>query len=107
MARRPAGSKYRYWLADKRSGSSSAMMHFRVPAGKIFFRGVPRLLEAGGPVEPCHRTEDARVAVETYFAVAARRFLGPASYKNDERKKQTTAMRAAREMLVPVLGPRP
>jgi hypothetical protein len=36
MALRPPGSKYRYRLADRRSGSSSAMMLFRVPVGKMF-----------------------------------------------------------------------
>jgi hypothetical protein len=100
MARRPAGSKYRYRLADRRSGSSSAMMLFRVPVGKMFYRGAPRLLEAGLRVEPCRRTGSDRVAVEAYPAIVARRFLAHASYKNDERRKQTTAHRAARERLV-------
>jgi hypothetical protein len=100
MALRPAGSKYRYRLADRRSGSSSAMMLFRVPVGKMFYQGAPRLLNAGVSVEPCRRTEDTRVAVEAYPAIVARRFLGRASYKNDERKKQTPARRAERERLV-------
>jgi len=100
MALRPAGSKFRYRLADRRSGSTSAMRLFRVPVGKMFYQGAPRLLGAGVRVEPCRRTQDARVAVEAYPAVVARRFLGRASYKNDERKKQTTAHRAARKMLV-------
>jgi hypothetical protein len=100
MARRPAGSKYRYRLADRRSGSSSAMMLFRVPVGKMFYKGAPRLLASGISVEPCRRTQDARVAVEAYPAVVARRFLARASYKNDERRKQTTAHRDARERLV-------
>ena len=100
MARRPAGSKYRYRLADRRSGSSSAMMLFRVPVGKMFYNGAPRLLASGISVEPCRRTQDARVAVEAYPAVVARRFLARASYKNDERRKQTTAHRDARERLV-------
>jgi uncharacterized protein DUF429 len=104
MARRPAGSKYRYRLADRRSGSSSAMMLFRVPVGKMFYKGAPRLLASGVSVEPCRRTEDARVAVEAYPAVVARRFLARASYKNDERRKQTTNHRDARERLVAGLG---
>ena len=104
MARRPAGSKYRYRLADRRSGSSSAMMLFRVPVGKMFYRGAPRLLASGVSVEPCRPNGDTRVAVEAYPAVVARRFLGRASYKNDERRKQTTVQRAAREKLVAGLG---
>ena len=104
MARRPAGSKYRYRLADRRSGSSSAMMLFRVPVGKMFYEGAPRLLASGISVEPCRPNGDARVAVEAYPAVVARRFLTRASYKNDERRKQTPAHRAARERLVAGLG---
>ena len=58
------------------------------------------MLALGISVEPCRRTQDARVAVEAYPAVVARRFLARASYKNDERRKQTTAHRDARERLV-------
>ena len=104
MALRPPGSKYRYRLADRRSESSSTMMLFRVPVGKMFYRGAPRLLEAGVRVEPCRPNGDARVAVEAYPAVVARRFLGRASYKNDGRKKQTAAHRVSRERLVAGLG---
>ena len=100
MTQRPAGSKYRYRLADRRSGSSSAMRLFRVPVGKMFYQGAPRLLSAGVSVEPCRPTGDTRVAVEAYPAVVAHRFLGRAGYKNDERTKQTPAQRAARKELV-------
>ena len=104
MALRPPGSKYRYRLADRRSGSSSAMRLFRVPVGKMFYRGAPRLLEAGVRVEPCRPNGDARVAVEAYPAVVARRFLRRAGYKSDERKKQSAVHRASRERLVAGLG---
>src|ERR671917_485110 len=100
MAGRPKGGKFHYRLADRRSGSSSAMMLFRVPVGKMFYRGAPRLLASGVSIEPCRPNGDARVAVEAYPAVVARRFLARASYKNGERKKQATAHRAARERLV-------
>jgi hypothetical protein len=75
MAARPKGSKWRYRLADRRSGSSSAMMLFRVPVGKMFFQGAPRLLTSGVSVVPCRVNHDDRVAVEAYPAVVARRFL--------------------------------
>jgi hypothetical protein len=100
MARRPPGSKYRYRLADRRSGARSGMMLFRVPVGRMFYRGAPRLLASGVSVEPCRPNGDTRVVVEAYPAVVARRFLDRASYKNDERRKQTTAHRVARERLV-------
>ena len=104
MARRPAGAKYRYRLADRRSRSSSAMILFRVPVGKMFYRGAPRLLSSNVSVEPCRPSGSPRVAVEAYPAVVARRFLGKRGYKSDERKKQTPEQRAAREELVARLG---
>ncbi len=104
MAGRPKGSKYHYRLADRRSGASSGMMLFRVPVGKMFYRGAPYLLRSGISVEPCRPTGSSRIAVEAYPAVVARRFLGKRSYKSDERRKQTPAQRAAREALVAGLG---
>ena len=103
MASRPAGSKWRYRLADRRSASSSAMMLFRVPVGKMFYQGAPRLLASGVRVEPCRRNGDPRVAVEAYPAVVARRFLGRAAYKRDG-VPDTPERRSAREMLLSGLG---
>ena len=99
MATRPPGSKWRYRLADRRSGSSSAMMLFRVPVGKMFYQGAPRLLASGVRVEPCRRNGDTRVAVEAYPAVVARRFLGRTAYKRDA-VPDTPERKAARETLV-------
>ena len=99
MALRPPGSKWRYRLADRRSGSSSAMMLFRVPVGKMFYQGAPRLLASGVRVEPCLRNGDGRVAVEAYPAVVARRFLGRTAYKRDG-VPDTPERRSARETLL-------
>lgn len=99
MATRPPGSKWRYRLADRRSGSSSAMMLFRVPVGKMFYQGAPRLLASGIRVEPCRRNGDNRVAVEAYPAVVARRFLGRTAYKRDG-VPDTPERRSARGTLV-------
>ena len=99
MATRPAGRKWRYRLADRRSGSSSAMMLFRVPVGKMFYQGASHLLASGVRVEPCRRNGDTRVAVEAYPAVVARRFLGRAAYKRDA-VPDTPERRSAREKLL-------
>jgi hypothetical protein len=99
MDKRPAGRKWRYRLADHRSGSSSAMMLFRVPVGKMFYQGAPRLLASGVRVEPCRRNGDERVAVEAYPAVVARRFLGRTAYKRDG-VPDTPERRFARETLL-------
>jgi len=99
MATRPPGSKWRYRLADRRSHSSSAMMLFRVPVGKMFYQGALRLLASGVRVEPCRRNGDDRVAVEAYPAVVARRFLGRTAYKRDA-VPDTPERRSARETLL-------
>jgi hypothetical protein len=99
MELRPAGSKWRYRLADRRSGSRSAMMLFRVPVGKMFYQGAPRLLASGVRVEPCRRNGDERVAIEAYPAVVARRFLGRTAYKRDG-VPDTSERRSARETLL-------
>ena len=99
MATRPRGSKWRYRLADRRSHSSSAMMLFRVPVGKMFYRGAPRLLSSGVRVEPCRRNGNTRVAVEAYPAVVARRFLGHTAYKRDA-VPDTPERKSARETLI-------
>ena len=103
MATRPPGSKWRYRLADRRSHSSSAMMLFRVPLGKMFYRGAPRLLASGVRVEPCRRNGNTRVAVEAYPAVVARRFLGRTAYKRDA-VPDTPERKSARETLIAGLG---
>jgi hypothetical protein len=99
MATRPPGSKWRYRLADRRSHSSSAMMLFRVPVGKMFYRGAPRLLSSGVRVEPCRRNGNTRVAVEAYPAVVARRFLGRTAYKRDA-VPDTPERKSARETII-------
>jgi hypothetical protein len=99
MASRPYGKKWRYRLADRRSGSSSAMMLFRVPVGKMFFQGAPRLLRSGVAVHPCRPNGDPRVVVEAYPAVVARRFLGREPYKRDA-VPDTPERKVARKRLV-------
>jgi hypothetical protein len=75
------------------------MMLFRVPVGKMFYRGAPRLLASNVRVEPCRRNCDPRVAVEAYPAVVARRFLGRSAYKRDG-VPDTPERRSARETLL-------
>ena len=79
-------------------------MLMRVPGGRIVRGRGPRQLEAGVGAGPGRRKGRDRVAVEESPAFDARRFLARASYKNDERSKQATAHRAARERLVAGLG---
>lgn len=100
MADRPAGTKMHLRLADRIAGARSPMMLYRVPVGKMFFEGAPRLLAAGVSIVPCYPHADPRVVVEGYPALVARRWLDKRPYKSDERKKQTDALTLARRDLV-------
>jgi Protein of unknown function (DUF429) len=97
---RPMGDKQHLRATDKLAGACSPMMLYRVPVGKMFFQGVPRLLAAGVSVLPCHPTRDSRIVVEGYPSLVARTWLGRRSYKSDERGKQTPAQEDARRALL-------
>ncbi len=72
------------------------MMVYGVPVGRMFWAGAPRLLAAGMSIIPCHPTGDARIALEAYPALVARKWIDMRPYKNDTRAKQTSALRDAR-----------
>lgn len=99
-AERPAGDKQHLRVTDALAGARSPMMLYGVPVGRMFLRGAPRLLAAGVSVLPCHPTAATRLAIETYPALAARRWIGRAGYKSDTRRKQTAAHAEARRAIV-------
>lgn len=76
------------------------MMLYRVPVGKMFFEGAPRLLKSGVSIQPCCVRTNLRVVVEAYPALVARRWIGKRSYKNDVAKGQTLTRQAAREEIL-------
>ena len=96
----PAGDKLHLRTVDKLAGAISPMMLHRVPVGKMFFQGAPRLLASGVSILPCHSTPDNRIAIEGYPSLVARKWLGKRSYKSDERGKQTSTREDARRELV-------
>jgi hypothetical protein len=85
---------------DKRANSRSPMMLYGTPVGKMFVEGAPRLLKSGVQVVPCHVNGDSRVVVEAYPALVARKWIGTSGYKSDTKRKQTTAHRDARQVIV-------
>jgi hypothetical protein len=100
QASRPAGDKQHMRVTDRLAGARSPMMLHRVPVGKMFFQGAPRLLHAGVSILPCRPNVSNRIALEGYPALVAQRFIGKTSYKSDERKKQTLEQRLARQRIV-------
>ncbi len=99
-ARRAKGDKQHLRRTDELANSRSPMMLYGVPVGKMFFEGAHRLLDAEVSVLPCCVRDDPRIVVEAYPALVARRWIETRSYKNDEKKKQTLALRSAREEIV-------
>lgn len=99
-ASRLPGDKQHLRLPDTYAQARSPMMLHRVPVGKMFFQGAPRLLASGVSILPCHPTQSANIVVEGYPALVARKWLGKRSYKSDECGKQTSEQVAARRDLL-------
>ncbi|PLK50277.1 DUF429 domain-containing protein [Uliginosibacterium sp. TH139] len=96
---RPMGSRYLHRACDGPARSHSPMKLVNPPVGLMFFEGAPRLLSAGLSLPGLHAGDPQRLALEAYPALLARRFT-QASYKSDERAKQTLERRAEREKII-------
>lgn len=103
-AARPSGQKEPLRRTDQLARSRSSTKLFNPPVAKMFFQGAPRLLASGASVLPCHPTTSDRIALEAYPTLVARAFIGAASYKSDDRARQTAARRDARQALVAALA---
>jgi hypothetical protein len=98
-ASRPVGRKYPHRATDLPARSHSPMKLVNPPVALMFLEGAPRLLAAGVDIPGVHRGDPRRIAVETYPGLAARA-MTRASYKADERRKQTPERRRARAALL-------
>ncbi len=105
-AARLPGDKQHLRTTDRYASARSPMMLHRVPVGKMFFQGAPRLLASDVSILPCRPTLSNRIVVEGYPALVARKWLGKRSYKSDERSGQTVEqMEARRELLAGLCSP--
>jgi hypothetical protein len=98
-ARRPVGDKYPHRATDLPARSHSPVKLVNPPVALMFLEGAPRLAAAGVTVPGLQGGDPDRIAVEAYPGLAARA-LSRASYKSDEKRKQTPARRAARRAMV-------
>ncbi|RZI44762.1 DUF429 domain-containing protein [Herbaspirillum sp. HC18] len=96
---RPAGRKFAHRATDRPAGSSPSMKWVNPPVAYMFHEGAPRLLKAGVTVFGLHAGDPQRIALEGYPGLVAR-MVTKASYKSDERAKQTAERRAARASIV-------
>jgi hypothetical protein len=96
---RPAGDKYPHRATDRPAGAHSPVKLVNPPVGLMFLEGAPRLAAAGVTIPGLHAGDPARVALEAYPGLAVRT-LTRASYKSDERRKQTAQRRSVRALVV-------
>lgn len=92
---RPPGRRYAHRATDGPARSHSPLKLVNPPVGLMFLEGAPRLLEAGMHLPGMHAGDPARVALEAYPGLLARR-LSTRSYKSDTRSLQSPARRQAR-----------
>lgn len=99
---RPKGGKFAHRATDLPAGSSSPMKWVNPPVAYMLHAGAPLLLAADVTVYTLHAGDPSRIALEAYPGLVARS-ITKASYKSDERAKQTPARRAARTHIVETL----
>ncbi|OWW23040.1 DUF429 domain-containing protein [Noviherbaspirillum denitrificans] len=99
---RPAGNKFAHRMTDGPAGSSPSMKWVNPPVAYMFHEGARRLLAAGVTVHGLHAGDPGRIALEGYPGLVAR-MVTRASYKSDERAKQTPERRVARSAIVAAL----
>lgn len=99
---RPVGNKFAHRATDTPAGSSSPMKWVNPPVAYMLHAGVPLLLESGLTVYTLHAGDPQRIALEAYPGLVARS-ITRASYKSDERAKQTRERYDARVHIVEAL----
>jgi Protein of unknown function (DUF429) len=103
---RPAGSKFAHRACDFPAGSSPSMKWVNPPVAWMLHAGVPRLIAAGLHLPGLCEGDRTRVALEAYPGYVARQIAGRASYKSDDRARQTPARRDERKRIVAALEQR-
>lgn len=100
---RPAGGKFAHRATDGPAGSSPSMKWVNPPVAFMMHAGVPRLIAAGAHLPGLLDGDPQRVALEAYPGLLARSVLGAASYKSDDKARQTGERLIARKTLVNAL----
>ncbi len=108
-AARPVGGKFAHRATDRWAGSSPSMKWVNPPVAWMLHAGVPPLIDAGVCLPGLHggRVDAAdpdgrprRIALEAYPGLLAREVLGRASYKSDDRTRQSGQRRQRRQALL-------
>lgn len=100
---RPQGRKFAHRATDGPAGSSPSMKWVNPPVAFMLHAGVPRLAGAGVTLPGLLQGDPDRVALEAYPGLLARSVLGHASYKSDDKHRQTPDRLIARKTLIHAL----
>jgi len=99
---RAVGNKFAHRATDGPAGSSPSMKWVNPPVAYMLHSGAPRLLDAGVSIPGMHEGDPQRIALEAYPGMVARS-ITKASYKSDDKNKQTPERRQAREHILQAL----
>jgi hypothetical protein len=97
---RPVGQKMAHRATDGPAGSSPSMKWVNPPVAYMLHAGVPALRRAGVNLPGLQVGDPRRVALEAYPGLLARELIGKASYKSDDKAKQTPERWVARSDLL-------
>ncbi|WP_370262869.1 DUF429 domain-containing protein [Limnobacter sp.] len=97
---RPAGHKFAHRACDGPAGSSPSMKWVNPPVAYMLHAGAPLLMRSGVHIPGMQKGDAARVALEAYPGYLARQILNRASYKSDDKNKDTPDRRQARTELL-------
>lgn len=99
---RPVGGKFAHRQTDRPAGSSPSMKWVNPPVAWMLHAGVPRLIRAGLTLPGQSVGDPVRIGLEAYPGLLARS-VTRASYKSDDKSRQTDARRDERERLIGAL----
>ncbi|GAB3243868.1 DUF429 domain-containing protein [Chitinimonas naiadis] len=102
-AQRPVGGKFAHRAVDSLARSSPSMKWVNPPVAYMLHEGATRLQAAGLSLPGLQDGDPLRVAIEAYPALAARAVIGNASYKSDDKARQTPERRERRARIVGAL----
>ncbi|MFZ3002942.1 MAG: DUF429 domain-containing protein [Undibacterium umbellatum] len=96
---RAVGNKFAHRATDIPAGSSPSMKWVNPPVAYMLHAGAPRLLDAGVSIPGMYEGDPQRIALEAYPGMVARS-VTKASYKSDDKSKQTPERQQKRELIV-------
>ncbi|MGC1442367.1 MAG: DUF429 domain-containing protein [Burkholderiaceae bacterium] len=96
---RAPGNKFAHRATDRPAGSSASMKWVNPPVAWMLHAGAIRLLNAGVSIPGVLNGDSKRVCLEAYPGMLARS-VTRASYKSDDRRRQTIERQDARQQIL-------